>query len=129
MCGITGQPWEPTGTITYDEGTERFQVLEVQPVENSDAGAPKRMKIQQRYLEKVGFTPPYSPKCRVRVEAEMMKHEDLRDELERTDSRINEHISKKIEEKWKEKVRNTIHTILLKNQCSFKKRPFYTEYD
>ena len=47
----------PTGTITHDEGTDSFQVPEVQPVENSDASAPKRMKIQQLYLEKVGFTP------------------------------------------------------------------------
>ena len=119
--GITGQPWGPTGTITYDEGTESFQVPEVQPVENSDASAPKRMKIQQRYLEKVGFTPScikcralqrgdktvttgHSPECRIRVEAEMMKHEDLRDELEKANNRINEYIAKKIEENWTEKV-------------------------
>ena len=55
LCGISGQPWGPTGTITYDEGIESFQVPEVQPVENSDASAPKRMKIQQRYLEKVSM--------------------------------------------------------------------------
>ena len=48
LCGISGQPWGPTGTITYDEGTQSFQVPEVQPMENSDASAPKRMKIQQR---------------------------------------------------------------------------------
>ena len=85
---------------------------------NSDASAPKRMKIQQRYLEKVGFTPScikcrallrgdktvttgHSPECRIRVEAEMMKHEDLRDELEKANSRINEYIAKKIEENGK----------------------------
>ena len=95
---------------------------EVQPVENSDASAPKRVKIQQRYLEKVGFTTScikcralqcgdkavttgHTPECRIRVEAEMMKHEDLRDELEKANNRINEHIAKKIEEDWKEKVR------------------------
>ena len=122
LCGITGQNWGPTGTITYDEGTECFQVPEVQPVENSDTSAPKRMKIQQRYLEKVGFTPScikcralqrgdktvttgHSPECRIRVEAEMMKHEDLRDELEKANNRINEYIAKKIEENWTEKVR------------------------
>ena len=67
------------------------------------------MKIQQRYFEKVGFTPScikcralqrgdktvttgHSPECRICVEAEMMKHEDLRDELEkanRSDQRIH----------------------------------------
>ena len=47
----------PIDTMTYDEGTESFQVREVQLVENSDASAPKRMKLQQRYLEKVGNTP------------------------------------------------------------------------
>ena len=98
------------------------QVPEVQPVENSDASAPKRMKLQQRYLEKVGFTPScikcrslqcgdktvttgHSPECRIRVEAEMMKHEDLRDEPEKANNRINEYIAKKIEENWTEKVR------------------------
>ena len=34
-----------------------------------------------------------------------MKHEDLRDELEKANSRINEYIAKKIAENWKEKVR------------------------
>ena len=48
----------PTGTINYDEGTESFQLPEVKLVEDSDLSAQKRMKIQQRYLEKVGFTPP-----------------------------------------------------------------------
>ena len=111
-----------TGTITYDEGTESFQVPEVQPVENGDTSAPKRMKIQQRYLEQAGFTSScikcraiqrgdktvttgHSPECRVRVEAEMMKHEDLRDELEKANNRINEYIAKKIDENWTEKVR------------------------
>ena len=92
----------PTGTITYDEGIESFQV------EKSDASAPKRMKIQQRYLEKVGFTPSCikcRAECRIRVEAEMMKHEDLRDELEKANNRINEYIATKVEENWKEKVR------------------------
>ena len=86
---------------------------EVQPVENSDASAPRRMKIQQRYFEKVGFTPScikcpvlqrggktittgHSPECRIRVEAEMMKQENLRDELEKANNPINEYIAKKI---------------------------------
>ena len=75
----------------------------------------RKRKIQQRYLEKVGFTPScikcralqrgdktvttgHSPECRIRVEAEMMKHEDLRDELKKPINRINEYIAKKIEE-------------------------------
>ena len=87
LCGISGQPWGPTGTITCDEGTESFQVLDVQPVESRDASAPKRMKIQQRYLQKVGLTPSctkwralqfgdktvttgHIPECRIRAEAE-----------------------------------------------------------
>ena len=43
----------------------------------------------------------------IRVEAEMMKHEDLRDELEKANNRFNEYIAKKIEENWTEKVRMT----------------------
>ena len=31
-----------------------------------------------------------------------MKHEDLRDELEKANNRINEYIAKKIEENWTE---------------------------
>ena len=35
----------------------------------------------------------------------LRKHEDLRDELEKANNRINECIEKKIEENWTEKVR------------------------
>ena len=82
----------------------------------------KRMEIQQRYLEKVGFTPScikcrvfqrgdetvttgHSPECRIRVEAEMMKRVDVRDELEKANNPINQYIATKIEENWTEKVR------------------------
>ena len=38
FCGkFLVNPGGPTGTITHDEGTESFQVPEVQLVENSDA--------------------------------------------------------------------------------------------
>ena len=33
LCGIIGQLWGRTGTITHDEGIDGFQVPEVQPVE------------------------------------------------------------------------------------------------
>ena len=44
--------------------------------------------------------------CRIRVEAEMPKHEYYRDELEKAHNRMNESIAMKIAEHWKEKGAN-----------------------
>ena len=50
---LSGQSWEPIGTITNDEGIESFQVPEVQPVENSDASARKEGKINNVIMKRL----------------------------------------------------------------------------
>ena len=48
-----------------------------------------------------------------------MKHEDLRDELEKANTRINEYIAKQIEDIWTEKVRMAMKRpgVVIMNKC------------